>query len=283
MFALLYILTRNQCWMLNCSTPFKGGCSLENLHFNFKCDYNKLLISQLRMNTKTFTTGLLSAVIASSVLFTTSASAFWPFDALFNKGEVKAAVSDKVYRPESDDRANKLATTLKTMSAICDEMYSTAPIRKPQPGEVDPATGKVVAAQNGNTGVVSPKRTSVEQNEGNDNFRESGSAGNNNRILPSMGKPAPMSKELEAINSALRDRCTNIKNINQRLLKIYTPPTSTPTSVVTGTSCGGLRGVACPAGYTCTYKEKKNILGRVTPDSTGTCVPSNKNLEYKIN
>jgi len=46
------------------------------------------------MNKKTLTIGFLSAMIAGSVVFASSASAFWPFDKPIQKGEVKAAVTD---------------------------------------------------------------------------------------------------------------------------------------------------------------------------------------------
>ncbi len=47
------------------------------------------------MNKKTIATGFVTAMVMGSLLFTSSALAFWPFDGLFNKGEVMGESTDE--------------------------------------------------------------------------------------------------------------------------------------------------------------------------------------------
>lgn len=68
------------------------------------------------MNKKTIIIGFLSAMIAGSVVFASSASAFWPFDALFSKGQVKAVTTDIA----PGNRYEAIANILSTMKSACD-------------------------------------------------------------------------------------------------------------------------------------------------------------------
>src|SRR3989338_4354392 len=68
------------------------------------------------MNKKTIIIGFLSAMIAGSVVFASSASSFWPFDALFSKGQVKAVTTDIA----PGNRYEAIASILSTMKSACD-------------------------------------------------------------------------------------------------------------------------------------------------------------------
>lgn len=71
------------------------------------------------MNKKIVSLGFLSAVVAGSVLTTSSVSAFWPFDSLFSKGSVKASTTST---PVLMSRVELLAQSFNTINSACKDL-----------------------------------------------------------------------------------------------------------------------------------------------------------------
>jgi len=71
------------------------------------------------MNKKMLSMGFFAAVVASSVLLTSSVSAFWPFDGLFEKGEVKAATTQRVMPVKIEPNTKTpIRSTTKEIAAL---------------------------------------------------------------------------------------------------------------------------------------------------------------------
>ncbi len=224
------------------------------------------------MNKKSIA-GYLTTGIMLSFVFASTASAFWPFDALFNKGEVKAVVTDKMYREDVNPKGSKALMTYQTLVSMNDSCrrlfsrdYPTPTRPKITPSARDTINSKKMSAD--------------------------ATANANNTYLMEFGIENSSERELTSIYNNLKARCDNIANLTTRMQKIYkggTKPTPMPTEFTTPTpvevsiaptappdiknmNCGGIRGTICPSGYTCSYRTATNKLGKVTPDAMGTCV-----------
>lgn len=159
------------------------------------------------MNKKTLTIGLLPAMVAGSMLFASSASAFWPFDSLFSKGQVKAITTDNA--PEN--RSGAIASVLSTMKSACDQFYGSANIGKVQ---------QVVTSE-GNVAEIKTEELSNEdvKKMGGSLVMETGS----------WKKDDTGARELRAIEAGLKARCNQINSLYTRLMKLYTEVKPTPT------------------------------------------------------
>lgn len=219
-----------------------------------------------KMVLKSLTLGILYAFV-----FASTASAFWPFDALFNKGEVKAVVTDKMYagdvRPENG-KAFMTYQTLVSMNDNCRRMFSRD----------YPTPTKPKITPSAREGINAKKMSADVEKE------------TNSMYLQEFGVESKNEKEFTVIYNNLKARCENVANLVSRMQKIYkgsVKPTVLPTEYTTPTpikevtaaptttttmSCGGIRGTKCPEGYTCSYKTETNKPGKITVDTMGTCV-----------
>lgn len=172
------------------------------------------------MNKKILTVGFLSAVVAGSVLLTSSVSAFWPFDGLFKKGEVKAVTTEARSTTSRSNRVAVLYKGLAEMNATCERLYGAT--ERVGPLETTTPTpfikGKVL-------------QTTRPSNESSVSLEVE------NPVLKDTGswKEDPSSiKELAAIDTTLKSRCETIKSLLVKIKKIYKgSPEATPSAKVT--------------------------------------------------
>lgn len=177
------------------------------------------------MNKKTLTIGLLSAMVAGSVLFASSASAFWPFDGWFQKGEVKAVTTDI---SRQNTRITQIARSLKVMKTACDQLYGEVGVGPLNDGEV-----QQVVTSDGNVAEIPIGKLSDESVK-----KMGGSLVMETGIWKEDDNGA---RELRAIEAGLKARCNQINSLYTRLMKLYvkvepTPslePTRRPTGKVT--------------------------------------------------
>jgi hypothetical protein len=195
------------------------------------------------MNKKTIVTGFLTAVIASSLILTTSVSAFWPFDGLFSKGSVKAAVTDiktkiginntggKAVNPAIMAERNEdvVLRNLKIMTVACNEI-----------------AGKQIQLDQ------TTRQTYMAKNTGNKM--------ENTRAIKAVETDY---KEMNSVATQLKAKCAEIIKLNTRFTKVA-PAEQT---------CGGRTGKLCSEGYTCNYGNG-NVNAKMTPDAMGKCVKS---------
>ncbi len=223
---------------------------------------------------KKLVTSILTAGFLFSFVLTTSASAFWPFDALFKKsGDVKAETTEKKMLVgdvgPGGSRAYMTYQTLVTMNDACRRMFSqTYPT--PTKVRVTPSAREGYAA-NGRD-VASDKKMAADSTESINRMYEL-----------EFGIDSKSERELTAIYTNLKARCDNIANLTTRMQKIYKgaiKPTDIVVSPTPAQVCGGIQGKMCPDGYRCSYEDSvsntdnKRMVGKkIVADATGICVP----------
>lgn len=168
------------------------------------------------MNKKTLTVGFLSAVVAGSVLLTSSVSAFWPFDGLFKKGEVKAVSTSNISSQRT--RVTTLASTIKAMKVACDQLYGATGKGGTLPGTQK--SWEMIEAKSGEAKTTRTTAKSIAEGEKPGNWKEDSSS----------------IKEIASIDASLKLRCAEITRLYNRVTKIYkmedttkVTPTPTPT------------------------------------------------------
>ena len=159
------------------------------------------------MNKKTLATGVLTAVAVSSLLFTTSVSAFWPFDGLFGKGSVKAAVTNFRAPQPMPGKINigndVVMRNLATMVEACNEIAKNPIQITPQPRQ--PMQGST------NIDRVAVQKLAVTD--------------------------AKASAELNSVMSLLKTKCSEIAILNERFGKIVVTTPCIPRPVCNGRDC----------------------------------------------
>lgn len=216
------------------------------------------------MNKKTLTIGLLSAMLAGSMLFAFSASAFWPFDGWSQKGEVKSATTEMI--PDPKDRIIQMARLLRMMKTACDQLYGGVQIAK-EVQQVVTSDGKVAEIK-------------IESLTG-DNVKKMG--GNVIEENGSWRDDSGGTREMRSIDAALKARCNQIDSLYTRLLKLYTKmkPTPEPTKRPTVTK----KPTPTPSPRTgCYYQEVQCIKAPcekilVCPTPTKTITPKSERPE----
>ena len=266
---------------------------------------------------KKLITSILTAGFLFSFVLATSASAFWPFDALFKKdGEVKAETTEKrmptdmYIAPGGGNKAYMTYQTLTNMNDACRRMFSLD-FPTPTKAKITPSAreGKI-------TNTMKLQEDAAETSM---------------RYVQDYGIDSKSERELTSIYNNLKARCENIANLVSRMQKIYkgqAKPTVMPTKEISITSsprmkcdlnskeknygcpanmtcnggycqpvrevtlspvetsgdnsrditCGGIAGKTCPTGYICMTPR----TAAKTNDAMGTCVKSEvKNFNIK--
>lgn len=163
-----------------------------------------VLIVCENMNKKIITSCLTAGVFFSFV-FASSASAFWPFDALFKKsGDVKAETTEKRYVGDvapGGSKAFMTYQTLVTMNDACRRMFSqTYPT--PTRAKITPSTKERAADSR-----MSPQQNTTESI--------------NKMYEMEFGIDKKSEAELNSIYNNLKARCDNIANLTTRMQRIY--------------------------------------------------------------
>ncbi len=155
------------------------------------------------MNKKVITGGLTLGVLYTFV-FASTASAFWPFDALFKKqGNVKAETTEKKMvvsdvGPEGS-RAYMTYQTLISLNDMCRKMFSR-----------DYPTPTKVRVTPSSRGPADEKKMAADK-----------SAAREDMYTLEFGIENKDEKELLSIYNNLKARCQNIANLTTRMQKIY--------------------------------------------------------------
>jgi hypothetical protein len=188
------------------------------------------------MNKNKLAVSLFSLVMVGALISPVSASAFWPFDGLFNKGEVKAAVTEKVAVQGWAENSNsaKLSKSLSQMKTICTDLFSTTGATTGQTKEMPRQTAAGIAE-----GEYAPNQRNKMPAPTNSQ--------ENKKVV----------SETNSLMSLMKNVCKQITTYNDRFGRVYKMPEVTPT-----------RPTVTPA-------EKKSLIQIIQGGrQTGTVAPS---------